>query len=183
MCATFISLGIQQVQHISSFNFIDFCKNIHRVVLQKQTYWIIPLDDLEKGCFGGCTCAVLLTHHAIGVGITGLWDGQALNDFWSHPGKSAHHRHVGGVGQELRRPEVTNLKIQTKREREREQWGEHKLTCVLELNGKMQIYCFFPYIKRRRLRTFSTLSAVITTVTRESRETCQSCGTENSNVR
>lgn len=142
MCATFISLGIQQVQHISSFNFIDFCKNIHRVVLQKQTYWIIPLDDLEKGCFGGCTCAVLLTHHAIGVGITGLWDGQALNDFWSHPGKSAHHRHVGGVGQELRRPEVTNLKIQTKREREREQWGEHKLTCVFELNGKMQIYVF-----------------------------------------
>ena len=70
---------------------------------------------------GGCACAVLLTHHTIGVGITGLWDRKALDDFWSHPGKSAHHRHVGGVGQELRRPEVTNLNIQTKREREREQ--------------------------------------------------------------
>lgn len=182
MCATFISLGIQQVQHISSFNFIDFCKNIHRVVLQKQTYWIIPLDDLEKGCFGGCTCAVLLTHHAIGVGITGLWDGQALNDFWSHPGKSAHHRHVGGVGQELRRPEVTNLKIQTKRERGSSEENTNWPVC-LNWMEKCRYMFFFPYIKRRRLLTFSTLSAVITTVTRESRETSQSCGTGNSNVR
>lgn len=57
-------------------------------------------------------CTVLPTHHAIGVGVAGLRDRQALNDFRSHPGKSAHHRHMGGMGQELRCPKVTNLKSQ-----------------------------------------------------------------------
>lgn len=59
--------------------------------------------------FNTDNCTELLTHHTIGVGVTGLRDRQALNDFRSHPRESAHNRHVGGVGQELRRPEVTNL--------------------------------------------------------------------------
>lgn len=49
-------------------------------------------------------------HHAVGVGVTGLGDGQALDDLGGHPGERPHHRHVGGVREELGRTEVTDLK-------------------------------------------------------------------------
>ena len=60
---------------------------------------------------------LLPTHHTIGVSVTGLRDRQALNNFRSHPRKSANHRHMGGVRQELRRSKITNLviKVQTQK--------------------------------------------------------------------
>lgn len=48
-------------------------------------------------------------HHAVGVGVTGLRDGQTLDDLGGHPGEGPHHRHVGGVREELGRAKVTNL--------------------------------------------------------------------------
>ena len=65
--------------------------------------------------------ALRSTHHAVRVGVTGLGHRQALNDLRSHPGEGAHHGHVGGVGEELRGPEITNLKFQ---QRGREDLGQ-----------------------------------------------------------
>lgn len=79
------------------------------------------------------------THHTIGVGVTGLRDRQALNDFRSHPGKSAHHCHMRSMGQELGSPKVTNLESQQER---REKWRNSNITCVLELNEKWQYVVF-----------------------------------------
>lgn len=59
------------------------------------------------------------THHTVGVRVAGLGHGQALNDFRCHPGKRARHRHVGGVGEKLRCPKITNLKSSRREKRER----------------------------------------------------------------
>lgn len=49
------------------------------------------------------------THHTIGEGVTSLRHRQALDHLGGHPGKRAHQGHVCCVGQELRRPEITDL--------------------------------------------------------------------------
>lgn len=51
-----------------------------------------------------------ITHHTIRKSVTGLRHRQALDDFWRHPGKCANQGHVCRVGQELRRPKITNLR-------------------------------------------------------------------------
>lgn len=52
---------------------------------------------------------VLVTYHAVGVGVTGLRHGQALDDFWGHPGERAYQGHVCGVGVEPGCPKITDL--------------------------------------------------------------------------
>lgn len=61
----------------------------------------------------------VLTHHTIGVGVTGLRHRQALDDFRGHPGKSAHHSHVSGVSEELGCTEITNLEFQQRKSEEK----------------------------------------------------------------
>lgn len=56
---------------------------------------------------------VLVTYHAVGVGVTGLRHGQALDDFWGHPGERAYQGHVCGVGVEPGRPKITDLHRET----------------------------------------------------------------------
>lgn len=101
------------------------------------------------------------THHAVGVGVAGLGHRQALNDLRSHPGESSHHCHVGGVGEELRRPKVANLKSTAARTKKNKTcgWIKKKLydICVVMTTGAA-------------IRTFSTLSAVITTVEERAEE-------------
>lgn len=55
------------------------------------------------------------SHHAVGVGVAGLRDRQALDHLWGHPGEGAHQGHVCGVGHEPGRPEVTDLRRPTQR--------------------------------------------------------------------
>lgn len=91
-----------------------------------------------------------IAHHAVGVGVARLWDGQALDDFGGHPGERPHHRHVSGVREELGRTEVTDLKSQ-----QWQRWWKPKLNPF-----SAGIYISI----RIKTQTFRTLSSVMTTV-------------------
>lgn len=93
-------------------------------------------------------------HHAVGVGVAGLWDGQTLDDFRGHPGERSHHRHVSGVTEELGRTKVTNLKSQ--------QWQRWRKPIPPTSIPPVPEFTFL-YI-RIKTQTFRTLSAVMTTV-------------------